>query len=517
MSLEHEIREARDVACKLESEVEKQNLLQVQLKDENQRLESEVDALSRKREKDKETVLEMQGAIKDLSAIRANLTDRLAEEERARKELKRHVSELQHQQDSAQQELASVGQQLKLERDLHQRELVGLRAELQNAKVKHEKNFQEALQLFRQERDELEIHLRDLKAEATVDKNLVKAHRRQLEKMKIECDKLTEELTQREEENTKLRRKYQLLKQELEEKGKLITSGDDRVRRMDEAILELREQIDCLETEQESILRTIGTEIDSACEVFARDSDEKFKVISLTPGLQKDPHRWLAEMKTKLQWLCEEVREREGQQKKLRRHLQQGREQLKGLKQNKESEQQLLIEQISKQEQLLEEIHKEKRDLLEKTRRKDEDMRILHDRILDLEMNTRLALDHLESVPEKLSLLEDFKDLEESQRQREMIEQRYAKYKEIVGDLQHQLEDSKRRIQEYRDEKVDATSHSVRLATLSSSVRGQNSFLSSSLLTESSSPHKRLASPDFDTSKEQDPRFLINGVERSDT
>uniref|UniRef100_A0A9J7YGQ7 Uncharacterized protein n=1 Tax=Cyprinus carpio carpio TaxID=630221 RepID=A0A9J7YGQ7_CYPCA len=53
--------------------------------------------------------------------------------------------------------------------------------------------------------------------------------------------------------------------------------------------------------------------------------------------------------------------------------------------------------------------------------------------------NTRLALDNLESVPEKLRLLENFKDLE----------QRYAKYKEIVGDLQHQLEESKRRIQEY--------------------------------------------------------------------
>lgn len=30
------------------------------------------------------------------------------------------------------------------------------------------------------------------------------------------------------------------------------------------------------------------------------------------------------------------------------------------------------------------------------------------------------------------------------------MEQRYAKYKEIVGDLQRQLEESKRRIQEYR-------------------------------------------------------------------
>lgn len=50
------------------------------------------------------------------------------------------------------------------------------------------------------------------------EKNVVKVQRRQLEKMKMECDKLTEELTQNEEENIKLRRKYELVKKELEEK-----------------------------------------------------------------------------------------------------------------------------------------------------------------------------------------------------------------------------------------------------------------------------------------------------------
>lgn len=40
--------------------------------------------------------------------------------------------------------------------------------------------------------------------------------------------------------------------------------------------------------------------------------------------------------------------------------------------------------------------------------------------------------------------------LQDSQRQREMVEQRYTKYKEIVWDLQHQLDESRRRIQEYR-------------------------------------------------------------------
>ncbi|KAL8169090.1 UNVERIFIED_CONTAM: hypothetical protein K2H54_036703 [Gekko kuhli] len=179
--------------------------------------------------------------------------------------------------------------------------------------------------------------------------------------MKIECDKLAEELSHREEDNAKLRRKYQLMKQELDDKDKRINSEEDNLRRMEEERLRLHDQLCCLQNEQESILAMIGSEIDAACEVFSRDSLEKFNAISLMSGVQNDPHRWLAETKTKLQWLCEEAKEREAKEKKLRRHLQQSREQLKHLMMSKESERQALISQLEKQEQLLDEVHQAKR------------------------------------------------------------------------------------------------------------------------------------------------------------
>lgn len=48
---------------------------------------------------------------------------------------------------------------------------------------------------------------------------------------------------------------------------------------MDEARLQFKDQLRQLEIEQESILTMIGSEIDAACEIFSRDSMEKFKVI----------------------------------------------------------------------------------------------------------------------------------------------------------------------------------------------------------------------------------------------
>ncbi|XP_048035382.1 centrosomal protein of 128 kDa-like isoform X2 [Megalobrama amblycephala] len=131
--------------------------------------------------------------------------------------------------------------------------------------------------------------------------------------------------------------------------------------------------------------------------------------------------------------------------------------------------------------------------------------------------STRLALDHLESVPEKLSLLENFKDFEESQRQREMMEQRYAKYKEIVGDLQHQLEESKRRIQEYRDEKLDATCRSLQLTGLTSSLLSQSNFLTRSSLSTHTSPQKPLAVQDMESSLTQEHFSTINGASSEHT
>uniref|UniRef100_A0ACB8G4Z8 Uncharacterized protein n=1 Tax=Sphaerodactylus townsendi TaxID=933632 RepID=A0ACB8G4Z8_9SAUR len=64
---------------------------------------------------------------------------------------------------------------------------------------------------------------------------------------------------------------------------------------------------------------------------------------------------------TKLQWLCEEAKEKETKEKKLRRLLQQGREQLKHLTFSKESERHVLLSQLEKQEQLLDEVHQAKR------------------------------------------------------------------------------------------------------------------------------------------------------------
>ncbi|XP_048342480.1 centrosomal protein of 128 kDa isoform X1 [Sphaerodactylus townsendi] len=506
LALDQEIRDVRETADKLDSELQRQGLVHNQMSSDKQRLEEELATINTIHEKDQGRLLEMQAVIKNLSAIRAELTHQIAEEEKVKKEIRKNLMELQKQQESKQEEMAVVSKQLKLERDVHQKELAELQSELQWAKTKHDQQVQEMMKRFGQEKEEAADHIGKLKAELSEERNLVKAHRRQVEKMKIECDKLTEELSHKEEDNAKLRRKYQFMKQELDDKDKRINSEEDNVRRVEEERLHLNDQLCCLQSEQESILTVIGSEIDAACEVFSRDSLEKFKAISLMPGVRNDPHRWLAETKTKLQWLCEEAKEKETKEKKLRRLLQQGREQLKHLTFSKESERHVLLSQLEKQEQLLDEVHQAKRDLLEKTLRKEEEISALQERIATLETSTRVALDHLESVPEKLSLLEDFRDFGNCPDW--TVGEKYIKYKEIMGSLQQHLEDSKRRLEEFRDKKTEADISPIHSAT--SNWRTSSNFMSSSLLSTSGSLTR--STLDLNTTKKNALSVTVNGM-----
>ncbi|XP_040921070.1 centrosomal protein of 128 kDa [Toxotes jaculatrix] len=493
LSLEQEIREVREALAALEEDSQRQAAIQARLREENQRLEKQADTQARRCQRDQDAQAELQASLKQMTSAHAQLAQRLAEEESFRKEAQKGASELQATLTVAQEERAALGQQLQLEREVHQKELDNMKAMMEDSRIKKDREVQDMLKLCRQERDEIQSHLKEVEADAASDNKLCGVLRIKLDRMKDECDKLAAQLSKKDEAHALLHRKYHLLKQELDDK---VRSGDWR-----HALeSELEEKVLRMEAEQEAILTSMGEELDAACRSLARNGEDKLQAISQKPGLVKDPHHWLAETKTKLRWLCEEVRERDTREQRLRKQHQQIRDQLRALRQSRDSEQAALLHRLDQQEKLLHSLSTEKKELLEQSRRKEEEMRSLQDRVLDLEANTRVALDHLESIPEKQCLMENFKDLEESQRQREMVEQRYTKYKEIVWDLQHQLDESKSRIQEYRDEKLDAMSRSLRLAALSSSIKGPSTFLSSSLKSDTLSPHKRLTNSDLDES-----------------
>ncbi|KAM8847233.1 centrosomal protein of 128 kDa isoform 1-T1 [Synchiropus picturatus] len=489
LSLEQEIREVKATSATLQDENLRLSDIQARLREENQRLELRLDAHVQSSQKDKNSQTELQQDLRRMTSAHAQLVQQLAEEERNTKKLQQSTVELQTKLTVVQEERRTLAAQLQLQKEVHMKEMDNMKAMAEESQSKKDNELQEKLRCCSQERDEIQTQLKKVKTDAAADKETCEVLRIKLDRLKDECHKLTLQLRAKEESHSLIQQKYKLLKEELDDKIK----SDEQRRVTKLELANLGEKISRMETEQESILTSVGEELDAACRSLAKNGEDKIQAILQKPGLVKDAHRWFAETKSKLHWLCEEVQERDRAEKRLMRQHRQTRDQLRALKQSQDTDKSALLQRLEQQEKLLESLNAEKKDLLERIQQKDQDMRSLQDHVLDLEKNTRIALDYLEKIPEKQCLMDDFNDLEEFQHQKELVERRFTKNKEKVWDLQHQIEECKCKVQDCIDEKLDVTSRSLRLAALSSSIKGGSSLQRSSLHLDSLS-HRHLRS-----------------------
>uniref|UniRef100_A0A3Q4HQD9 Centrosomal protein 128 n=1 Tax=Neolamprologus brichardi TaxID=32507 RepID=A0A3Q4HQD9_NEOBR len=439
----------QEASATLEDETRRQAAVRARLKEENQRVQEQADTQARRFQRDQDAHAELQAALKQMTAAHAQLAQRSSEEENCRKELQKSTSELQAKLTALQEERTVLSKQLQLEREVHQKELGGLKATMEDSNAKKAREVQDMLQVCCQERDETRAQMRELKADAASDKELCGALRIKLDRMKDECDKLAAQLSTKEEAHALLHRKYQLLKQEVEDKVSRASSGESAERRRvsESELVKLEQKVLEMESEQEAVLTSLGEELDAACRSLARNGEDK--------------------LQTKLRWLCEEVRERDTREQRLRRQHQQTRDQLKALRQSRDSEQRALLQRLDQQEKLMHSLSTEKKELLERSRKKEEEMSSLQ------VSNTRVALDHLESIPEKQLLMENFRDLESC----------CVRLVLFVVNLVCSLH-SRYHFLLFQHEKLDATSRSLKLAALSSTIKGSGTFLSSSLRSD---------------------------------
>ncbi|KAM9798347.1 LOW QUALITY PROTEIN: centrosomal protein of 128 kDa, partial [Neosynchiropus ocellatus] len=502
LSLEQEIREVKATSDALQEENLRLSDVQARLREENQRLELRLDAQVQNSQKDRNSQAELQLDLKRMTSAHGQLVQQLAEEERNTKKLQQSTVDLQTKLTVAQEERSALAAQLQLQKEVHMKEMDNMKAVAEESQTKRDHEVQEQLRSCSQERDEIQTQIKKVKTDAAADKEMCEVLRIKLDRIKDECHKMTLQLRAKEESHSLIQQKYKLLKEELDDKIK----SDEQRRVTKLELVNLGEKISRMETEQESILTSVGEELDAACRSLAKNGEDKIQAILQKPGLVKDAHRWFAETKSKLHWLCEEVRERDRAEKRLMRQHRQTRDHLRALKQSQDTDKSALLQRLEQQEKLLDSLNAEKKGLLERIRQKDQDMRSLQDHVLDLEKNTRIALDYLEKIPEKQCLMDDFKDLEEFQRQKELVELRFTKNKEKVWDLQHQIEECKRRVQDCIDEKLDVTSRSLRLAAFSSSIKGGSSLQRSSLHLDSLSHRQLQTGLDLDDSADSGAR-----------
>ncbi|XP_036062439.1 centrosomal protein of 128 kDa-like [Onychomys torridus] len=129
--------------------------------------------------------------------------------------------------------------------------------------------------------------------------------------------------------------------------------------------------------------------------------------------------------------------------------------------------------------------------------------------------STRVALDHLESVPEKLSLLEDFKDFRGSSSLSEKTDGRYSKYRIHRDSLQQRRDDTKYRIKSFKDDRPFPEGSHTHGLDHSSSWQDRSFFLSSPRYSHFNSLPaftKRTIAPDPASIKEDATSLPVNGT-----
>ncbi|XP_077443982.1 centrosomal protein of 128 kDa isoform X2 [Stigmatopora argus] len=468
LALEQEIREVRESSVALQMEVRRHVDNLARLKEDNQRLVEQADTQALLSKKDQNKHDELQDSLNHMTAAHAQLSQRLTVAEASKNEFQKVTVKLQAKLATVQQEPDSLRQQLRVEREIHQKEVDNLKATIEESRMKN-KELHEMLVFCRQQRDEIQSHLNAVQEGAVSDKKLCEALQVKLDRMKDECDKLSADLSLKEDAHALLYKNYQLLNLELDD-----IRSDVRGHATVTELIKLEQKVAQMETEHGLLLSTISEELDVTLQGLPRNGDNKYQATKKAT-LEKDPSFWLAEIKSKIRSLREEMREHDTKEHHLRRQHKYTRDELKALKQSRSTDRDALLQRLEEQEKLLHSISKEKKELLEVNRKKDEEVRSLQGRVLDLEM--------------------------ESQRQKELVDQRYIKHKEIVWDLQHQLDESKRKIHECREEKLDAASRSLRLAVLGSSIDTPDAVLNGTGRADTLAPHKRLTTFDLDSSR----------------
>ncbi|XP_070577999.1 centrosomal protein of 128 kDa-like isoform X2 [Ptychodera flava] len=474
MDLEKELRDTRAFMDKLDNELQTQIARQASLKEEKLRTDEELLSVKSSFQQAQDQVHHFQADLKEVGFEKAQLSARLAEESAARQELQSKVTEAQQREEAAREESAQLIKELKQAHELHTTSMSQLQRELQEVKAREDQSVQEVAMKMKKENAELEAEMQTLKMQRADDKCTMKQLRRQAEKMKAELEKVGEDLAKIQDENSRVRKKYERLKQGFEENMQRAEDGDARLAELELTLQQTQDTLRRHQAECEGTLHSIGSEIDLLVQLTSSDAPQRFRV--LTPpikGIYTDTQKWLADKRSKLQWLQGELRTRHQSERMLKQELNRSRTDVHETVRASDNDREFYESELQRQEEMLEEVNAQRKVLQETNKEKAEKVMVLEDQIsrLTQQIETRArALERsLDSIPDNDTtaipeIQRDFQQLQELQRERESINERYNKYKETIGVLQQQLQDAKKTAEDRRQARLDASLQAARVS-----------------------------------------------------
>ncbi|XP_063426334.1 centrosomal protein of 128 kDa-like isoform X3 [Mytilus trossulus] len=410
MDMDREVRDSRTIVERMENELNNNAAKLATVTEERNRIEDRMSSLE---------------AAHLLAQDQANQLQ----------DLKQNYIEMQHREKAARDEAKLYQRQLHEERENHQEQIESVKQELSEVKVREAHVMQDIQRKMKRGHAEYEATIQTLKMELSEEKSAHKISKRNEEKNRLESEKLTIEMVRYEEENGRLMRKLEKIRQEYETQTQMAESDISRVKRVEEELFSVQNDAKRFQANFEGLLHDMVAEIDSLMEITAVGTRNPYQpVATSTDG----PNATIAEAKTKMKWLRSDMRNRLTREQKLRNDL---REAINA----NENDRQYLLSELAKREDVLDELSVVKHELSKREFDSQSAVENLKDHILDLTDEIELRKIREEEiirshVMDKKHIIDEMDDLKHVQEEKARIENRYLKLQDTMRALQDEIQ-----------------------------------------------------------------------------
>ncbi|XP_052271095.1 centrosomal protein of 128 kDa-like [Dreissena polymorpha] len=484
MDLDRELRDTRSVSDRLENDYHNAQQRIAQVTEDKNRLEDRLSAVEAAHCLAQDQAAQLQQELKELSATKGQLAGELSEANGKIHDLRQSYMEIQHRERAAREEIKLITNKLHEERENSRIAVETLKRELNEAKVREAHVLKDLQRKLKKDKAEYEAAIQALKMELSEDKSSLKISKRNEEKYRKDAEILQQGMNRLEEDNHKLLSRLEVTKKEFETHTQLTESDISKAKRLEDEIFTLNSELKKIERRYENFTSDMISEVDALMDVMSTGCIEKFKIVSSVKGALNG--NLLADIKIKMKWLRNQVREKIKYEQKLRKDI---RDALTA----NESDRKFLLTELARREEVLDELAAAKQELAQREIENLQAVEVLEDHILDLtdELEVRKIRESEQKMLfheiEKHQIITNIESSRDKERAR--IEERYLRLQDTMRALQNEIKVANLNHQQVveLERNIDNMKKSPgRQRTKNNRVR---------IATPSKSPHRRSQTP----------------------
>ncbi|XP_041468592.1 centrosomal protein of 128 kDa-like [Lytechinus variegatus] len=459
MKLDQELRDNRNLTDRLEGELNGEQSRLMMVSNEKLKVEQQLDSAKAMLHDAQGQNQRIQKELRDITKQNAELTSQVSDLNTRKKEVERQLAVAEDEKQNIKQDLKKLDKKFQEVQDFNAALTEKLHTEMETAKVNEGKVAHDLMRKMKCEKAESEAEIQALKIESAEARSLTKSLRRQVERGVSEMEKMRGEIHHLDDENLKLRRNFDRIRAGFEEQAQLVEVGDNRSSALEKHLQRAELAIQNLRTDRENDIRGVVREVDILVGLVTENGDDDDDDHAPLPFSRShgSPDALLADLKSKLHWLQQEVRKQADRRKRLKTNLNRSRSELTDLQRDYLSDKYVYETQLGRTEDMIRDLQYEKQDLqlqnLErvhtvKSLEKQVDNMEEHIRegakILDRSIEQLTEPDHLPPPPRpSSSSYSEFDRLKELDKERQRIEEKYNRYQSTVAQLHQQLDESK--------------------------------------------------------------------------